>query len=487
MKKLLIFLTILFVVSFQLKAQFIGGIPTGKHAGVIGTTVNPAFTNHLSGGTDLLVFSFSMNILNNGFYLDPKPITSYVNPNIVSSITGKSTNGESINEKFDRIYNIRRDLKTSNYIFADAAIYGPSFLINFNNHSFGLTTAFKAGSNTVRLPREMALFLLKGANSDDLIGKETNLNRVSSNTMVYTDIAFNYSFKLKENLRYNHRFGINLHYLNGINSIIFQDNNSSKWSFIGDSSIYFRNSDFNFNYAATKTSDIGELMAGRGNGFAFDIGYTLTKKKKGRPTRTTVCPNIRNLGRVREYQEYKWRFGISLMDIGFIRFNEQTSTNTFINAEGVSKNLDQSFYKGVFALERALIFDFAGNPSTTHIQSNSITQYTAARLNLTLDIALKNNWYVNFANTQRIPMPTDFYMKATNIFSATIRREKDKGGIYIPINLIEYQTPSVGFAFKSGPFFMGTNHIFELIGLRNIKGLDLFFGLKFNLSNFRGA
>jgi hypothetical protein len=308
-----------------------------------------------------------MNILNNGFYLDPKPITSYVNPNIVSSITGKSTNGESINEKFDRIYNIRRDLKTNNYIFADAAIYGPSFLINFNNHSFGLTTAFKAGSNTVRLPREMALFLLKGANSDDLIGKETNLNRVSSNTMVYTDIAFNYSFKLKENLRYNHRFGINLHYLNGINSIIFQDNNSSKWSFIGDSSIYFRNSDFNFNYAATKTSDIGELMAGRGNGFAFDIGYTLTKKKKGRPTRTTVCPNIRNLGRVREYQEYKWRLGISLMDIGFIRFNEQTSTNTFINAEGVSKNLDQSFYKGVFALERALIFDFAGFKATASL------------------------------------------------------------------------------------------------------------------------
>ncbi len=486
MKKLLIILITGSIFTQAAKAQFLGGLPTGNHAGVMGVTVNPSHTNFLNNGTDFLPFAFSTSILNNGFYLEAKPITGYINSEIISSITGGSGEG-TINEKFDRIYNIKKDLVAKNFIFADATIYGPSFLINFPRHSFGLVTALKANSNTVNLPKEMALFLLKGATSDELVGKDFGLNFVRSNTMVYTDIALNYSFKASESLRYSHRFGVNLHYLSGINSIIFQDNNNAKWSFIGDSSIFLDNADFNFSYAATKSGDIGELLASRGSGFAFDIGYSVTKKKKGRPTRLTVCPNIRNLGRIREYQEYKWRFGISLMDIGFIRFAEQTSANTYINANGITRNLDQSFYSGVFALERDLYFNLAGNPGTSHKVDNSFTQFTASRVNVQFDYALKSNWFINFSGTHRLPIPGQYGMRAANILSLVARHEKEKSGIYIPINLIEYQIPTIGFGFKTGPFFMGTNHIFELIGLRNIKGVDFYFGLKFNLSNFSGV
>lgn len=487
MNKIIIILVAGLLFAQKASAQFLGGLQSSNQAGVLGVTVNPSHTNFLSGGTDFLAFGFSSTILNNGFYLEAKPITGYVNRDIISSITGNSVNGESINEKFDKAYNIKRSLTDKNYIFADVAIYGPSFLINFSRHSFGLVTSLKTNSNTINMPAEMSIFLLKGAATNDLIGKEIGLNFVRSNTLVYTDIAFNYSYKIKESLRYNQRIGVNLHYLNGINSIIFQDNNNSKWAFVGDSTINFENANFSYNYAATKTGNLGELLGSRGNGFAFDLGYSVTKKKKGRPTRTTICPNIRNLGRVREFQEYKWKFGISLLDIGFIRFNEQTSLNTYLNANGPSRNLDQSFYKGVFALERELLFDFAGNPNTTHIVDNKYTQYLASRINIQFDYALKNRWFINFNGTQRLLLPGEFGMRAANIISITARREKEKSGIFIPLNLVEYQNPTLGFGFKAGPFFMGTNHLFELIGLRNIKGVDLYFGLKFNLSNFRGT
>jgi hypothetical protein len=108
-------------------------------------------------------------------------------------------------------------------------------------------------------------------------------------------------------------------------------------------------------------------------------------------------------------------------------------------------------------------------------------------VNIQFDYALKNKWFINFNGTQRLPLTGDFGMRAANIVSITARREKEKSGIFIPLNFVEYQNPTLGFGFKAGPFFMGTNHIFELIGLRNIKGVDLYFGLKFNLSNFKGA
>jgi hypothetical protein len=59
--------------------------------------------------------------------------------------------------------------------------------------------------------------------------------------------------------------------------------------------------------------------------------------------------------------------------------------------------------------------------------------------------------------------------------------------IGLPISLIEYQYPVFGFNFRYGPFYLGTNHFLELVGIRKIKGADIFFGLKLNLSNFRGV
>jgi len=469
-------------------AQFQGGIASSNHSGVLGISINPANTNYLNNGTDFLLGGFSGSVLNNGFYLKAKPITQYINGEIVSSITKKDPSNpeEGINEKFDRIYNIQRSLKPSNYIFTDATILGPSFLINHKKHSFGLSTSVKTNSNTIDLSPNMAIFLLKGANAIELVGKSTNLNYVTSSTMVYTDIAFNYSYQVAETFKGLHRLGFSAHYLNGINSIIFQDNNNAKWDFIGDSTIYMNGADFIFSYAATKSGKIAELLESRGTGFALDLGYTYTRKKKGRPTRKTICPNIRYLGKIREYQEYKWKLGVALMDIGYINFKNQTSINTYENATGDVKNLDLSFYSGVFALERALNFAYS-NPPTIYTKENNFTHYTATRLNVQFDYAYKNGWYFNFSGSHRLPVPGALSLRAPNILSLTTRYEKDNFDLYIPINLIEYQYPVLGFGFRAGPFFMGTNHLLELVGLRNIRGADIYLGLKFNLSNFRGV
>lgn len=469
-------------------AQFQTGLNSSNYAGIMGVTINPAATNYLNNGTDFLLFQYNTSILNNGYYMDPKPITSLIKPEIFKAFGSNAENGgESVNETFDRVFNLRRSLKDKNYIFADATINGPSILINQGRHSFGLLTAFKTTSGTVNMPKEMAIFLLKGASADELLGKSFELNKVTSGTLVYTDIAFNYSYEILDTYKAKHRLGFTAHYLNGINSIVFEDLGKTKWSYIGDSTLFMENGNFVYNYAATKTSELGELLESRGKGFAFDIGYTYLRKKKSRPTRITVCPNIRFGGKIREYQDYKWRMGVSLMDIGFIKFNNQTVSTKYENTYGPSKNLDQALYLGVFALDRELRYNYSGNPGTTFTLEDNFTNYTATRINFQFDYNFKYNIYFNLSGSQRVTIPNTIMLHAPNILSLSARYEKQMFEIGLPISLIEYQYPVMGLNFRYGPFYMGTNHFLEMVGIRKIKGVDIFLGIKMNLSNFRGV
>lgn len=488
MKKLLL---IIFLLGSGIKsgnAQFQTGVCSSTRAGVMGVTINPANTNYLSNGTDVLLFNYGTTLMNNGYYLTPRPVTSIVSPTVINKLTAKSTNGESINETFDKLFSLKRSFKTNNYIFADATIYGPSFLMNLGKHSFGILTSLKAVSGTTNMPKELAIFVLKGSTASELQGKTFNLNSFVSGTMVYTDIAFNYSYQIVNNYKSRQRLGITAHYLSGINSLDFEDRGGTKWSFIGDSSIYMDKGHLYYNYAAAKSTKMSELLATRGRGFAFDIGYNYISKKKSRPTRTTMCPNIRFGGTIREYQEYKWRFGASLMDIGMITYDKQTDYNEYVNASGTTKNLDKAFYLGVFALDRKLWYDFSSNNSDVkYISNNKYTHYTATRLNVQFDYHYKDNYYFSFNGSHRLPMPGVIANHAPNILSLAARYESTKYQFELPISLIEYQYPIIGFNFRVGPFYMGTNHLPEIIGLRNIRGLDIFAGLKLNISNLRGT
>jgi hypothetical protein len=489
MKKLIFVLTLLGLGLNQSYGQFQTGMPTSNLAGVMGITVNPANTNYLNNGTDFMLFSVSAGLLNNGFYLDPKPIPTLFSPDFFKSFTGKTATGEkeSINKSFERVFKVQRSLKDRNYIFADATIYGPSVLINYKKHSYGLTTAFKTGLGTVNLTPELSIFLLKGGSTLDLVGKTFDWNKATSSTLVYTDIAFNYSYEIVNSYKSNQRIGISAHYLNGINSINIADMGGTTWSFFGDSSLLMTDGNLRFNYAATKSGKVAELMESRGQGFAFDIGYTYMRKRKSRPTITTACPNIRYGGRVREFQEYKWKLGLAIMDIGKIDFNNQTIATSYVNANGPTKNLDLEFYKGIFALDRRLQFDYSGNPGINFDLGDAYTHYTATRFQFQFDYNYKKNLFFNFSGSQRIPIPGAVSLLSPNILSLTARYEKLKYEWGVPVSLIEYQYPVMGFYYRYGPFYIGTNHLLEMVGLRNVRGGDIFFGLKFNFSNFKGV
>ncbi|MDP1726115.1 MAG: DUF5723 family protein [Bacteroidota bacterium] len=483
-KQILLLVTLLVMLGTHLVyGQFQNGIFSSSNSGVLGVTINPANSNLLSNGTDFMPFFFTTSVLNNDFYLPPKPITSVLKPEIFTAFQENETlGGETINQKFDRLFDLQRSLKPKGYIFADFTIYGPSFLTNIGRHSFGIQTSFKAAESTVNLPKELATFLQKGLSTTELVHKTFSLNKVQAATIAYRDIAFNYSYNIYESYTSMQRLGITLQYLSGVNSMIFQDNGGTTWDVGSDSSLVMYRGDFQYNYAAVNSKDFGTLMQKRGTGFGVDLGYIYVRKKTSRPTRTTYCPNIRGGGKVREYQTFKWKLGVAVMDIGSIYFDKETVANHYTNALGRLKDLDAEFYKGVFALNRAFAAGLI-QIGTKNDLKTSYVHYLPTRVNLQFDYFYKNYWYFSLALSQRTPLSNNVTMLAPNIVSLQARYEKLRYEIGVPISLVEYQYPVLGLNFRYGPFVIGSNQILEMVGLRKIFGVDMYLGLKFNISN----
>ncbi len=486
MKKLFFILLFVFLGGNLVHAQFQTGIANSNQSGVLGITINPANTNQLSNGTDFMLTYVNFSIFNNDFYLPAKPITSLLKPEIFTALKEKEQiGGESMSQKFQRLFDMHRSLKPNGYVFGEGTVYGPSFLTNMGRHSFGLLTALRSSTSTIGLSKEMAIFLQKGVVTTDLDGKTFKLNNVKSSTLAYKDIAFNYSYRIRDSYKSVQRIGINLHYLMGVASMVFEDYGTSWTVNSADSSIQFDNGNFNYNYSAKKSKIMADFLSTKGTGFSFDLGYTYVRKNKARPTRTTFCPNIR-VGKIREYQTYKWKLGLAIMDVGMINFNQSTVTNTFKNTAGPVSNLDLAFYQGFFALDRKFQYELGGAWFANYVRDNRYTTYLPTRLNMQFDYFYKDNWYFNLSASQRTPISPTNSGLAPNIVSLAARYETMNYVIGIPVSLIEYQYPVLGLNVRYGPLIIGSNQLLEVIGLRNIKGIDLFFGLKFNISNIRG-
>jgi hypothetical protein len=174
------------------------------------------------------------------------------------------------------------------------------------------------------------------------------------------------------------------------------------------------------------------------------------------------------------------------MDIGFINFKTQTVNTDYKNVFGGIDSLIDEAYKGVFALDRALRFGFTGNPSVGFTQTDNYIHYLPTRVNVQFDFNWREMWFLSFTASQRVVFNSNLSNRAPNITSVAIRHETSKQEWSVPISLIEYQYPIVGFHYRYGPFFIGTNHALEMIGLRKIRGVDMYLGLKFNISHIKG-
>jgi len=195
-----------------------------------------------------------------------------------------------------------------------------------------------------------------------------------------------------------------------------------------------------------------------------------------------------DLGVVYEYRPaeskgYLFKVGVSVLDIGRLKFNKDMSKSAAYNLDIPSSD---RFYlsqlNGVSLDDYKTTLDkypqyFAPDGS------NSETSYKVSlptTMQINVDYHLQNKFYVN-ANVQLAmakgttkPYNSQYYSG----FTLTPRYEGRKFGFYLPLSYNGLTKFNAGTSFRAGPLYVGSGSVLTAL-MGNSKQADVFIGFRF--------
>ena len=172
----------------------------------------------------------------------------------------------------------------------------------------------------------------------------------------------------------------------------------------------------------------------RGRGWAIDLGYS---KKFERS-----------------------RLGVSILDIGRIRFSNSGSVHQLSLNEALELDIDELSTVGSVD-ELIGIVDAASLNST--LIDDSFTVRTPARVLVNFDYQLDQFLFVNAAISHSLAT-SDQAIRTENNISISPRYERRWLAVTLPVTVNSYESVHLGVAARLGPLTIGTDNLTSLFG-----------------------
>jgi chromosome segregation ATPase len=170
---------------------------------------------------------------------------------------------------------------------------------------------------------------------------------------------------------------------------------------------------------------------------------------------------------------YRWKFGASLTDIGFISYDGSSYSVTAQNINYTAANvfqIDQMY--GANTNPAVDQFDQMGNMASTlgSTPKSTFTSYTPMALNMQWDYR-SGKWHLGaywIHNLKPVDMPG---LRRASTFSIVPRRQTERLEYGFPVSFVQnYSTLNVGAYLRVGPLIVGSNNLAGLGQFLNNSG-----------------
>jgi hypothetical protein len=226
---------------------------------------------------------------------------------------------------------------------------------------------------------------------------------------------------------------------------------------------------------ATNDFNIDPLV--RGRGFAADIGFVYQRMTE-RPLRSGPLSESENPWE----ENYQFRAGISLLDIGRIKFTENAQVHKF-------ENVTNRIWPGLIDYEatsiqqflRSASYNFLGDSLASLSGQTSFRMWLPTALSAQFDYNFGNGIYASATYVQGIRLGKPGVRRETLIAVAP-RYETPLWEVNLPISLVDFRNPAIGLSLRIYSLVIGTEKLGTFMHLTNVKGMDLYFSLSINLT-----
>ena len=481
--------TLLFFLGLQVNAQNYLGVMTSNYGGVMSTDLQPA--SFVDGR-----FLFDLN-------LGSVNVNAY--QNFVSFNTSGMPGGWLKSFKNDEAYNswalpdstfmdrhiVKRYADNSNDKMA-ANINLQIDLFNFAFHinskiAIGLKAKARSITNIGNVDPSFAILIEQGLDYPLLWNQKIEEQFLNVNHLTWAEVGFNYGQVVLDQEEHFLKLGTTIKYLKGYSAAYFQTSNL-QFNLKNNDTTQLLTGNFNYGYSDNLPGLIENGLDNKFNsnfGVGLDLGFVYEWRPKYKDFKYDMDGET-NLW-MKNKNKYKAKVGISLIDLGSMRFKKGGLSRNFSVNNSSPFDL-QSFSTASSLSDFDQILDSlinessaAGNTNWTSEQSPNSTfvMRTPTALSLQLDYQLGKYFYVNVSGVMNVILKKkDTKVIVPNQLSITPSFDWSWFGLFLPISMNEYSGFKTGLASRLGPLSIGVTDFRALFSVGKVRGAEFYLGLR---------
>lgn len=462
---------IVLFMPFGMRSQDMLGVVFSNYTGVSTATINPALLTGTRVFMDVNIVGGVFSIANNMYYFQPDNRTIRKAINLDTSLfsNGRFAWGRSFN-----YYDNTRE----KYFTANAKIMGPSMMIQAGRHAFGFSTSFRSVKGGKNLPYGIPISMYEGLSYADFHGVEFSDIDYDFVSLSWGEIGLSYAYNFYDLYSNRFTFGITAKALFGMEGGYINMRNTS-YIIENERDVNFINVDADIGYALPYTYDtlIAENYSPlvKGYGAGFDFGIVFTKLKS-----TVVYENGKDEKLcARPYNDYVYKIGLSLLDVGAITFTDNAELHNFDNVSKDWVEFDTIQFRGIQDAVQIYSRGFYGDDEASYVDDR-IQIWLPTTISLQFEYHLKQHIYLSALWMHPIRFNSRTVWRPAQL-SFIPRWENRLFGVSVPVSLFDYKDPRLGLAVRVYSLTIGTDRLGSLFGVSNFNGMDIYFSFRFNI------
>ncbi|MEN9699485.1 MAG: hypothetical protein RLZZ301_683 [Bacteroidota bacterium] len=498
-------LSIGFFVSLAVHGQSYLGNISSNYAGALGNNLNPASFVDGRYKFDLAGLALNLNAYQNFGYFDANAMRtaqggsgfwwkkSFLDTAVLNSWVYPDS------AFIDRFVVHNYDATTNKSLGANInlnmELLNMMFHVN-ETHAIGVSARMRSITNVDNMDPKLAVLSEAGLIVPSLWNQQFNEQLFNVSHMTWAEIGFNYSQVLIDNKAHFLKIGITPKLL------------------LGYASAYVYTDDFAYKL---KNEDTSSYLSGTFDyGYSKEVGDMVTAGVNGTLDQSNIMGYIKghkgigiDIGAVYEWRpnyakykydmdgktdlwmrnenKYKARVGVSVLDMGSIKFTKGGLSRNFVVNTSNLFNLHRfetaTDLEGFDKVIDTLINEStaAGNTEWTALQSPSQTyrMRTPTALSFQADYQVWKYVYINAtAMMNIIPRGKDTKVTIANQLSITPSFDSPYFGLYFPISYNQYSGMKYGLATRIGPVIAGITDMNVIRAKNQISGVEFYAGLR---------
>jgi hypothetical protein len=444
-----------FLVGLRAWAQPDPTIQNGNYSGIQGSLLNPSSIAGSKLQWDVLGVSAGVDFANTFLYA-PKGSIPFLGVRRI--IKG------SIDENlFLTRYDPGNPDKPYNVAFS-AQFLGPSFFMTIgrkHKHEIGLTMAVRGMANIRDITGNSAQNAFDYLLSSSLWNTTFQDQSARVNAMGWLDYGLHYATVLYDDGMNQWKAGATLKFEQGLFAA-YVKNTHLTYRIADTTGILFTNS--SVDYGRTDFDDFRHISYphfDHGHGIGGDLGLTFVHRDHaGDPG-------------------YRYRIGLSLLDIGKIDFSRNTGSYHLAAASANFNNWHAAQFAGNTQLDQTLSAVFYNGDSAKSQTGTSFHMALPTALSVQADYAIAGPWFANLTIVKGLGHGENVGVVQPDLYSLTPRYETRQLEVSLPLSLIGYGhvQPRAGLAVRVWYFFIGGDAPGALFKVNDLKQVNFYFGI----------